>query len=123
MDVITIYRRRGFDRPRHERTRFDSGQSKPTRLESAVERWKAIRRLKLGSVGTDPEPDSWEKLDEDLHAVEVCGDSPDLEDPVCAYAHNIGKKCAECKLYAGDCTVNMCEDIASRINKLRSESK
>lgn len=28
-------------------------------------------------------PDSWEKLD---------------EDPVCAYAHNIGKKCVECKL-------------------------
>lgn len=69
------------------------------------------------------EPDSWEKLDEDLHAVEVCGDSPDLEDPVCAYAHNTGKKCAECKLYTGDRTVNMCKDIASRINKLRSESK
>lgn len=69
------------------------------------------------------EPDSWEKLDEDLHAVEVCGDSPDLEDPVCAYAHNIGKKCAECKLYTGDCTINMCKDIASRVNKLRSESK
>lgn len=69
------------------------------------------------------EPDSWEKLDEDLYAVEVCGDSPDLEDPVCAYAHNIGKKCAECKLYAGDCTVNMCKDIVSRVNKLRSESK
>lgn len=30
-------------------------------------------------------PDSWKKLDEDLHAVVVCGDSPDLEDPVCAY--------------------------------------
>lgn len=35
---------------------------------------------------------------------------PELEDPVCAYAHNIGKKCAECKLYAGDCTVNMCTE-------------
>lgn len=69
------------------------------------------------------EPDSWEKLDEDLHAVEVCGDSPDLEDPVCAYARNIGKKCAECKLYAGDCTINMCKDIVSRIHKLRGEGK
>lgn len=69
------------------------------------------------------EPDSWEKLDEDLHTVEICGDSPDLEDPVCAYAHNIGKKCAECKLYAGDCTVNMCKDIVSRIHKLRGEGK
>lgn len=69
------------------------------------------------------EPDSWEKLGEDLHAVVVCGDSPELEDPVCAYARDIGKKCAECKLYAGDCTVDMCKDIASRVNKLRSESK
>lgn len=69
------------------------------------------------------EPDSWEKLDEDLHAVEACGDSPDLEDPACAYAHNIGKKCAECKLYAGDCTVNMCKDILDRIHKLRGEGK
>lgn len=71
------------------------------------------------------EPDSWEKLDEDLHAVEVCGDSPDLEDPVCAYAHNIGKKCVECKLYAGDCTINMCKDILDRIQKLmvRGEDK
>ena len=65
------------------------------------------------------EPDSWEKLDEDLHAIEVCGDSPDLEDPVRAYAHNIGEKCAECKLYAGDCTIDMCKDILDRIRKLR----
>lgn len=64
-------------------------------------------------------PDSWEKLFEDLKAVEVCGDYPELEDPVCAYAHNVGKKCAECKLYAGDCTINMCKDIVSRIHKLR----
>lgn len=68
-------------------------------------------------------PDSWEKLDEDLQAVEVCGDSPELEYPVCAYARNIGKKCAECKLYAGDCTVNMCKDIVSRIHKLRGKGK
>ena len=65
------------------------------------------------------EPDSWERLDEDLRAVEIRGDSPELEDPVCAYARNIGRKCAECKLYAGDCTVNMCKDIASRIHRLR----
>ena len=71
------------------------------------------------------EPDSWEKLDEDLHAIEVCGDSPDLEDPVCAYAHDIGKKCAECKLYAGDRTIDMCKDILDRIRKprVRGEGK
>lgn len=68
-------------------------------------------------------PDSWEKLDEDLHAVETYEDSPDCSDPACAYARNIGKRCADCKLYAGDCTVNMCVDIASRIHKLRSDGK
>ena len=86
-----------------------------------------IWRVKF-TIGTSPfavsdmhfaEPDSWEKLGEDLHAVEVCGDSPDLEDPACAYAHNIGEKCVECKLYAGDCTINMCKDILDRIRKLR----
>lgn len=68
-------------------------------------------------------PDSWERLDEDLRAVEACGDSPELEDPVCAYARNTGGKCAECKLYAGDCTANMCRDIMSRIHKLRGEGE
>lgn len=68
-------------------------------------------------------PDSWEKLDEDLYAVETFIDSPDCHNPICAYAHNIGKWCADCKLYMGDCTVNMCTDIASRINKLRGDGK
>lgn len=69
------------------------------------------------------EPDSWEKLDEDLYAAETYGDSPDCIDTACAYARNIGKPCAECKLYVGDCTVNMCTDIASRIHKLRGDGK
>lgn len=64
-------------------------------------------------------PDSREKLDEDLHTVEVCGDSPELEDPACAYVHDIGKKYAECKLYAGDCTIDMRKDILDRTRKLR----
>ena len=68
-------------------------------------------------------PDSWEKLDEDLQAVEVCGDSPELEDPVRAYAHDIGEKCAECKFYAGDRTVDMRKDIVSRIHKPRGKGK
>nr|DAG68684.1 MAG TPA: hypothetical protein [Caudoviricetes sp.] len=68
-------------------------------------------------------PDSWEKLDEDLHAAETYEDSPDYIDAACAYARNIGKRCADCKLYAGDCTVNMCTDIASRIHKLRGDGK
>lgn len=39
------------------------------------------------------EPDSWEKLDEDLQAVEVCGDSPELEDP-CVPMHTISVRSA-----------------------------
>lgn len=56
VDVITIYRRRVLDHIRHERTRFDSGQLKQTGPERAVEHGKAIGTLKLGGVGTDPEP-------------------------------------------------------------------
>lgn len=56
MDVITIYRRRVFDRTRHERTRFDSGRLTQTRLKHAVERGKVIGMLELGSMDTDPEP-------------------------------------------------------------------
>ena len=56
VDVITIYRQRVLDHIRHERTRFDSGQLKRTRPERVVERGKAIGTLRLGSVGTDPEP-------------------------------------------------------------------
>lgn len=92
----------------------------------AAGRWRAdtdtFERLDPGLMYLTPH-DSWERLGEDLHAVEVCGDSPDLGDPVCAYARNIGKKCVECKLYVGDCTVNMCRDIASRIDGLRGEGK
>lgn len=66
-------------------------------------------------------PDSWEKLEEDLEMVETYEDSPNCDDPACAYARNIGKPCAECKLYGGDCAVKMCADIADRIRKLRGE--
>lgn len=41
------------------------------------------------------------KPDEDLQAVGVCGDSPELEDPVRAYARDVGEKRAECEPYAG----------------------
>ena len=69
------------------------------------------------------EPDSRGKPGEGLQAVGVCGDSPGLEGPVCAYAHDIGKGCAECKPYAGDCTADMCEDAMSRTHKPRGEGK
>lgn len=68
-------------------------------------------------------PDSWEKLLDDLAMAETYEDSPNCDDPACAYARNIGKPCAECKLYEGDCVVNMCTDIADRISKLRSDGE
>ena len=45
-----------LDHTHHERTRFDSGRSKRTRPERAVEREKAIGMPRPGSVDTDPEP-------------------------------------------------------------------
>lgn len=67
-------------------------------------------------------PDSWEKLEEDLCIVEDFKGTPYLDGPACAYVHNIGKSCGECKFYGGtSCVGKMCADIASRIRKLRGE--
>ncbi len=67
-------------------------------------------------------PDSWKKLEEDLCIVEDFKDTPYLDGPACAYVHNIGKSCGECKFYGGtSCVGKMCADIASRIRKLRGE--
>lgn len=68
------------------------------------------------------QPDSWEKLEEDLDIVEDFGGTSYLDGPACAYARSIGKSCGECKLYGGtSCVGKMCADIASRIRKLRGE--
>lgn len=80
-EVIAIYRRCGFDCPYHERTRFDSGQLKPTRLERVVERRKAIGRLKLGSVGTDPEPLLNYMMEEEMANIELPRDAEGREIP------------------------------------------
>lgn len=70
-------------------------------------------------------PDSWEKLEEDLCAVEDYANTTEndyLDSPSCIYAHSTGKSCGSCKLYGGtSCTGKMCADIASRIRKLRGE--
>lgn len=67
-------------------------------------------------------PDSWEKLEKDLSIVEDFKGTPYLDSPACAYTHNIGKSCGECKFYGGTpCVGKMCADIASRIHKLRGE--
>lgn len=67
-------------------------------------------------------PDSWEKLEEDLKAVEDYGNSSCIDNPVCRYTNMVGKQCSECEFYKGtNCIGKMCADIADRIRKLRGE--
>ena len=122
----------GRDIPSDTKVSYDAGGNRyeVSRLTYSVSRDYGNRDVvfvtgydRYASETFPKPPDSREKSKEDLKAVEVCGDSPELEDPVCAYAHDIGEKCAECKLYAGGCTVDMCKDIASRIHKPRGEGK
>lgn len=67
-------------------------------------------------------PDSWEKLDEDLKAVEDYGNSSCIDNPACRYTNMVGKSCSECEFYGGtNCVGKMCADILDRIRKLRGE--
>ena len=67
-------------------------------------------------------PDSWEKLLDDLKAVEDYGNSSHLDNPTCHYLNMVGKPCGKCKFYGRpSCIGEMCADIASRIRKLRGE--
>ena len=96
----------------------------PVRRTAPWRKWQVVVTGYIAHDASDlypTPPDSRGKPGEDLQAVGVCGDPPGLEDPVCAYARNVGKECAECKLYAGDCTIDMCKDIVSRIHKLRGQ--
>lgn len=69
-------------------------------------------------------PDSWEKLFEDLKAVEDYGKSPYGGNPACRYADMVRKPCAECKFYGGgNCVGDMCADLLDRIRKLRGEGR
>lgn len=69
-------------------------------------------------------PDSWEKLLEDLKAVEDYGNSSHLDNPTCHYLNMVGKPCGKCKFYGrASCIGEMCADIAYRIRELRSEGK
>lgn len=69
------------------------------------------------------QPDSWEKLEEDLKTVEDYGKSSSLDNPVCHYTNMVGKSCSRCKFYGGtSCTGKMCADIADRIRKLRART-
>lgn len=69
-------------------------------------------------------PGSWEKLLEDLKAVEDYGNSSHLDNPACHYLNMVGKPCGKCKFYGrASCIGEMCADIAYRIRELRSEDK
>lgn len=69
-------------------------------------------------------PDSWEKLKEDLKAVENYGNSSCINNPVCRYTNMVHKPCVECKFYREkNCVSKMCADILDRICKLKGEDK
>lgn len=69
-------------------------------------------------------PDSWEKLKEDLKAVEDYGNSSCINNPVCRYTNMVHKPCVECKFYREkNCVSKMCADILDRICKLKGEDK
>lgn len=69
-------------------------------------------------------PDSWEKLLEDLKAVEDYGNSSHIDNPTCHYLNMVGKPCGKCKFYGrASCIGEMCADIAYRIRELRSEDE
>lgn len=69
-------------------------------------------------------PDSWEKLKEDLKAVEDYGNSFCIDNPVCRYTNMVRKPCVECKFYREkNCVSKMCADILDRICKLKGEDK
>ena len=69
-------------------------------------------------------PDSWEKLFEDLKAVEDYGNLFYIYSPVCRYTNMVHKPCADCEFYEGkNCVGKMCADIIDRIRKLRDEGK
>lgn len=68
-------------------------------------------------------PDSWEKLLEDLKAVEDYGNSSHLDNPTCHYLNMVGKPCGKCKFYGrASCIGEMCADIAYRIRELRDDN-
>lgn len=91
----------------------------PVRRTVPQRKRRAVTTDRIAHDASDPHPtppDSRERPGEDLHAAEARGDPPDPEDPVRAYARDIGGKCVECEPHAGDRTIDMRKGIASRIH-------
>lgn len=68
------------------------------------------------------QPDSWEKLEEDLDRVVENKDS--FYSTACAYMNKGAATCNDCRLHGhntSSCTVEMFKDVVSRIRKLMGE--
>lgn len=96
----------------------------------SVRRWrvKLKRRDDLGIYATDAftlsQPDSWEKLEEDLDRVVENKDS--FYSTACAYMNQGGATCNDCRLHSHNtrsCTDEMFKDVVSRIRKLRGDDE
>lgn len=89
-------------------------------------RVKLKRRDDLGIYTTDiftlTQPDSWEKLEDDLDRVIENKDS--FYSTACAYMNQGIATCNDCRLHGhntSSCTDEMFKDVVSRIRKLRGE--
>lgn len=70
------------------------------------------------------QPDSWEKLEEDLDRVVENKDS--FYSTACAYMNQGGATCNDCRFHSHNtrsCTDEMFKDVVSRISKLRGEDE
>lgn len=71
---------------------------------------------------TTPEPDTWEKLEDDLNRVVENNDA--FYEAPCAYMNQSGAVCNGCRLHGRhtrNCTEEMFKDVVSRIRKLKGE--
>lgn len=71
---------------------------------------------------TTPEPDTWEKLEDDLNRVVENNDA--FYEASCAYMNQSGAVCNGCRLHGRhtrNCTEEMFKDVVSRIRKLKGE--
>lgn len=86
------------------------------------------RRDDLGIYATESftlsQPDSWEKLEEDLDRVVENKDA--FYSTACAYMNQGGATCNDCRFHSHNtrsCTDEMFKDVVSRIRKLRGEDE
>ena len=95
----------------------------PVRRTIPRRKWQVAVMDYIAHDVSDPyptPPDSWEKLLEDLKAVEDYGNSSHLDNPTCHYLKMAGKSCGKCKFYVKASRIGeMCADTAYRTRGLR----